>query len=271
MRIKENLFWGLILVLFFLGGYLHGSLPFSKIKRLLNPDKQLRILIHSPSLLPEELLQKLQKKSYTLRIDPVQYYDDLKVELLKSPGPDLILIPHSWVAPLQKENLLLRTSNSLFNEFAVDFQNHKNLFYPWFWFVTKSFSIAEKNSDVISADSDSTYWIETLINDGPALIKHESKNVFLPHVMKIENTHSSFVPGKSKLWVFGWSLPKTAESAEDSLNLLKDLYEYPIYESALLTVPAASVLKRTDSEPWEHWKKPQSLRDLPFDQITIKE
>lgn len=265
MRLKEALVWGTILVTLFAGGYLHGSLPFAKIKRLLNPDKQLRLIIHTPVYFPESLVKSLEKKSYTLRIDPVQHFDDLKVELLKTPGPDLILIPEKWVSSLEKENLLAKNPDLLFEQFAVDFSNHNHSFYPWFWFITKAFKTENSTNDVLSTRND--LWLETLINDAEGLLKHENKKVLLPHLMKISGTSSELVKGISELWILGWAIPRTAESFEDSQNLLADLYDYPIYETTLVDVPGASVLKRTDEEPWEHWKKAKALRDFSFTEL----
>lgn len=268
MRFKENLSWLLILILFFLGGYLHGSLPFAKLKRLLNPDKQLRLLVYAPTFFPEDLITTLQKKSYLLRIDPVQQLDDLKLEILKSPAPDLILIPQHWVETLKNENLLQYSQNSLFTEFSADFSSKQSFFYPWFWFATKSFSLTDKPNEIIFAgDLASDRWIETLISTGPDLILKENKKVFLPHLMKINNIEAQFDAEKSQLWVLGWCIPKSADSLIDSLNLLHDLYEYPMYEKALASVPGASVLTRNNSESWDHWKKAVSLRELPFNKL----
>ena len=280
MRLKESLFWFFILFLFFGGGYLHGSLPFYKIKKLMNPDKHLRILVYSPHFFPDELTQKLEKKSYSVRIDPVQHFDDLKIEVLKSPGPDLILIPASWIAQLTKENLLQTLPLENFSELAPDFGHHEGQFVPWFWFVTKSFTFANKpektpvfkkgpTAQNVLIPGDNSVWLETLLDKNFQEELQAGGKLFLPHNIKIEGAISQFEAPSSELWILGWSIPQSAESLSDSIRLLKDLYSHPLYETTLLAVPGSSTLERTNKEPWDHWKKPESLRDLPLKEIKF--
>lgn len=279
MRFKESLFWILIIGLFFGGGYLHGSLPFHKIKKMLNPDKHLRILTYSPRFFPDELTQKLEKKSYSVRIDPVQHFDDLKIEILKSPGPDLILIPSTWIAQLSKENLLQKLPTHHFAELSPDFSHHEGQFFPWFWFVTKSFSLAEvidkspvnkkQTTQNILFPGDSSVWLETLLDKNYLEELQAGAKLFLPHNIKVDGIKSQFEAPYSELWILGWSIPQSAESLSDSLRLLNDLYSHPLYETTLLAVPGSSTLERTNKEPWDHWKKPESLRDLPLKEIKF--
>ncbi len=270
MRFKESLFWIFILGLFFGGGYLHGSLPFHKIKKMMNPDKHLRILAYSPHFFPDELTQKLEKKSYSVRIDPVQHFDDLKIEILKSPGPDLILIPASWITQLSKENLLQKLPVENFTELAPDFSHHEGQFFPWFWFATKGFTKKTTTTpQTVITPGDNSVWLETLLDKNFEEELQTGAKIFLPHNIEIEGAISRFEAPYSELWILGWSIPQSAESMSDSLRLLKDLYSHPLYETTLLAVPGSSTLERTNKEPWNHWKKPESLRDLPFKEIKL--
>lgn len=307
---KEFGLWLAFLFFCFGAGFLHGSLPEIQFRFFFEDPEKILIVTSDKDLISPELKSEFENiENVELQVIPVSSWEELRVKVVLSQGPHLLLIPQAWIKKLQREGRL-RNINPLrskidryVSEQFFSTSDDKIYFAPLYWIITsfatstdsnfKDFNEALRNSNLkmIHLYDDKSAFEKRLQDSNWQSLKAKNRITFNDRISplneKIEDNHIYEWPLQitaqnknlillknspfAQLQVYGFSIPNNTPSRNLSLDIIEKFLKNEKFANAYKNQPYGSTLKKIEEESLEAVQKPSYLKDINLKDVFISE
>lgn len=281
--------WLLFLFISALLGYFQGLEPNFKVTDYIIKPTEIHILTISEHFFPQEVINEIEKSTHTrVIISSIENWNQLKMQLISSPSPEIVFIPSHWAQALQKEEILntdpaikVSFSRDVSTDFAID----TNFFLPTYWaqlslLSTNTNANGKSLSFIKDADLFLSYFPRLPKNNYTFVISNldlwfkdsilESTDISLiPHTLAGKHPHWKKIGLADAFYQVGFSLSKNNQHLKESIAVLEYYTQTGVQAHLLKNIPFASTLKSINKSSLAADKKSSFLRTLDFNKLII--